>query len=113
MSCAADLPHDTSPDAIQAIILVELEKIKFISEDELDAARNELLHSMYSEFYDRSTMAYSFGRAFVHTNDPLLYPKLLKNIKSIHREDIRRIIDQYLTDDNSITLYLTVKKSKK
>ena len=113
MSCAADLPHDTSPDAVQAIIRVELKKIKFISEDELDAARNELLHSMYSEFYDRSTMAYSFGRAFAHADDPLLYPKLLKNIKSIHREDILRIIDQYLTDDNSVTLYLTLKKSKK
>ena len=113
MSCVADLPHDTSPDTIQAIILVELEKIKFISEDELDAARNELLHSMYSEFYDRSTMAYSFGRAFAHTNDPLLYPKLIKNIKSIHREDISRIIDRYLTDDNSITFYWTIKKTKK
>ena len=112
MSCAADLPHDTSSDAVQAIIRVELEKIKVISEDELDASRNELLHSMYSEFYDRSSMADSFGRAFAHTNDPLLYPKLLKNIKSIHREDIPRIIDQYLTNDNSITVYLTVKKTK-
>ena len=113
MSCAADLPHDTSPDAVQAIIRVELEKIKFISEDELDASRNELLHSMYSEFYDRSSMAYSFGRAFAHANDPMLYPKLLKNIKSIHREDISRIIDRYLTDDNSITFYWTIKKTKK
>ena len=109
MSCVADLPHDTSSDAVQAIIRVELEKIKSISEDELNAARNELLHSMYSEFYDRSSMADSFGRAFAHANDPLLYPKLLKNIKSIHREDIPRIIDQYLTDDNSITVYLTLK----
>ncbi len=108
MSCTADLPHETSPDTVQAIIRVELEKIKFISEDELNASRNELLHSMYSEFYDRSSMAYSFGRAFAHANDPLLYPKLFKNIKSIHREDIPRIIDQYLTDDNSITLSLTL-----
>ncbi len=113
MSCAADLPHDTSSDAVQAIIRVELEKIKFISGDELDASRNELLHSLYSEFYDRSSMAYSFGRAFAHANDPLLYPKLLKNIKSIRREDIPRIIDQYLTDDNSITFYWTIKKTKK
>ena len=108
MNCVADLPHDTSPDTVQAIIRVKLKKIKFISEDELNAARNELLHSMYSEFYDRSSMAGSFGRAFAHANDPLLYPKLLKNIKSICREDIPRIIDQYLTDDNSITLSLTL-----
>ena len=113
MSCAADLPHDTSPDALQAIIRVELKKINFISEDELNAARNELLHSMYFEFYDRSSMAYSFGRAFAHANDPLLYPKLLKNIKSIHREDIPRIIDQYLTNDNSITLSLTLPVKEK
>ena len=113
MNCAADLPHDTSPDTVQAIIRVELKKIKFISEDELNAARNELLHSMYFEFYDRSSMADSFGRAFAHANDPLLYPKLLKNIKSIHREDISRIIDQYLTDDNSITLSLTLPTQEK
>ncbi|MYK53355.1 MAG: insulinase family protein [Gemmatimonadetes bacterium] len=113
ISCLADLWHDTSSDAIQAIIRVELEKLKSISEDELDASRNELLHSMYSEFYDRSSMADSFGRAFAHANDPLLYPKLLKNIKSIHREDIPRIIDQYLTDDNSITLSLTLPTQEK
>ena len=108
ISCLADLWHNTSSDAVQAIIRVELEKLKSISEDKLNASRNELLHSMYSEFYDRSSMADSFGRAFAHANDPLLYPKLLKNIKSIHREDIPRIIDQYLTDDNSITISLTL-----
>ena len=66
------------------------------------------LRTLYSEFYDHSRLAYSFGQAFAHANDPLLYPKLFKNIKSIHREDIPRIIDQYLTDDNSITLSLTL-----
>ena len=53
-----------------------------------------------------SSMAYSFGRAFAHAlMIPLLYPKLIQKILNLFvREDIPRIIDQYLTDDNSITL---------
>ncbi len=112
MSCTADLPHTTSPDAIHDIIQVELEKLKSISEDDLNAARNELLHRLYSTFYDHSSMAYSFGKAFAHANDPLLYLKLINDIKSIQKENIPRIINQYLTDDNSITVYLTLKKNK-
>ena len=104
MSCTADLPHSTSSDAVHDIIRVELEKIKSISEDELNAVRNEQLHSMYSAFFDRSSMANSFGRAFAHAKDPMLYPKLIRDIESVRTEDIRRIIDQYMADDNSITL---------
>ena len=109
MICAADLSHNTSLDTIKTIIYAELKKIKSqgISEDELNAARNQQLVTMYSAFYNRSSMAYSFGRAFAHANDPLLYPKLIKDLKSIRKEDIPRIIDQYLTQDNSITVSLT------
>ena len=110
MTCTADLPHSTSPDAVHDIIRVELEKMKSISENELNAARNEQLQSMYSSFYNRSSMASSFGQAFVHTNDPMLYPKLIKDIESVSPEDIRRIIDQYMADDNSITLSWTLRR---
>ena len=113
MSCYADLPHNTSLDAVHALILVELMKLKSISEEDLNAARNELLYSMYSGFYDRSGMAYQFGRAFAHASDPMLYPKLIRDMKSIRAEDIPRLIDQYLTNDNSITLSLTLKQENK
>ena len=106
--CYAELPHDTSRNRLHAMIRKELDKLKSISEEDLNAARNRLLRTRYSEFYDHSRMAVLFGQAFAHANDPLLYPKLFKNIKSIHREDIPRIIDQYLTDDNSITHSLTL-----
>ncbi len=113
MECLADLPHDTSLDAVHALILVEFMKLKSISAEELNAVRNEQLHSVYSDFYDRSEMAYQFGEAFAHANDPLLYPKLIKDMKSIRKEDIPRIIDRYLIDDNSITVSLTLKKENK
>ncbi len=113
MTCAADLPHSTSSDAVHAIIRIELEKIKSISEDEIKAACNEQLQSMYSTFYNRSSMANSFGQAFAHTNDPMLYPKLIGDIESVSTEDIRRIIDLYLTNDNSITLSLRLRRDTK
>jgi len=113
MICAADLPHTTSSDAVHAIIRIELEKIKSISKDELKAACNEQLQSMYSAFYNRSSMANSFGQAFSHTNDPMLYPKLIGDIESISTEDIRRIIDLYMADDNSITLSLRLRRDTK
>ncbi len=112
MHCYAELPHDTSRNRFQNMISKELENLKSISDAELNTARNQQLTTMYSAFYNLSSMAYSFGQAFAHANDPLLYPKLIKDLKSIRRQDIPRIIDQYLTDDNSITYSLTVSKKK-
>ena len=115
LSCTADLPLDTSIDAIETAIQTELEEIKTngISEDEFTAAQNLQLKSMYSEFHDRSRMTLQFGQAFAHTNDPLLYPKLIKDLKSVRRADIPRLIDQYLVDENSITLSLTMPEKKR
>ena len=113
MRCYAELPHDTSRNRLHRLIRAELENLKFISEAELNAARNQQLTTMYSAFYNRSSLASSFGRAFVCANDPFLYPKLIKDLKSIRREDIPRIIDQYLMDYNSITHSLTVPPEKK
>ena len=113
MNCYAELPHETSSNTLHAMIQSELEKLKSISEAELNAARNQQLTTMYSTFYNRLSMASSFGQAFAHTNDPLLYPKLIKDLKSIRREDIPRIINQHLMDYNSITHSLTVPETKK
>ncbi len=115
LSCTADLPTDTSIDAIETAIQTELEKIRArgVSADEFTAAQNLHLKSMYSDFYDRSDMALEFGRAFAHANDPLLYPKLIKDLKSARRDDILRLVDQYLTNDNSITLSLTLPAQEK
>ena len=113
MHCYAELPHDTSRNKLHAMISAELEKMKTISDAELNAARNQQLTAMYSAFYNHLSMASSFGQAFACTNDPLLYPKLIKDLKSIRREDIPRIIDQYLMDYNSITHSLTVPIPKK
>ena len=115
LSCTADLPTEISIDVIETAIQTELEKIRAlgVSEDEFTAAQNLHLKSMYSDFYDRSDMALEFGRAFAHANDPLLYPKLIKDLKSARRDDISRLVDQYLTNDNSITLFLTLPAQEK
>jgi len=106
-TCYAELSHNTSRNTIQDMIHVALANLKTISDAEFNAARNQKLNTLYSAFYNRSSMAYSFGRAFAHADDPLLYPKLIQDLKSIRAEDIPRIIDQYLKDDNSITHSLT------
>ncbi len=112
ISCYAELPHDTSRNKLHTVINAELEKLKSISKAELNAARNQQLTAMYSAFYNRSSMASSFGRAFASANNPLLYPKLIKDLKSIRRDDIPRIINRYLREYNSITHSLTVPKKK-
>ena len=107
MTCYAELPHNTSRNTIQDMIHVGLMNLKTISDAELNAARNQQLNTLYSAFYNRSSLAYSFGSAFAHADDPLLYPKLIQDLKSIRTEDIPRIIEQYLTDNNSFTYSLT------
>ncbi len=108
ISCYAELPHDTSRNKLHTVINAELEKLKSISEAEFNTARNQQLTAMYSAFYNRLSMASSFGRAFTSVDNPLLYPKLIKDLKSIRRDDIPRIINRYLRDYNSITHSLTV-----
>lgn len=107
MTCYAELPHNTSRNTIQDMIHVALVNLKTISDAEFNAARNQQLNTLYSAFYNRSGLATSFGSAFAHAGDPLLYPKVIQDLKSIRAEDIPRIIDQYLKDDNSITHSLT------
>ncbi len=107
MTCYVELPHDTSRNTIHDMIHVALANLKSISDAELNAARNQKLNTLYSAFYNRSSMATSFGGAFAHAGDPLLYPKLIQDLKSIRPEDIPPIIDQYLKDDNSFTHSLT------
>ena len=107
MTCYAELPHNTSRNTIQDMIHVALVNLKTISDAEFNAARNRQLTTMYSAFYNRSRMATSFGGAFAHAGDPLLYPKLIQDLKTIRPEDIPRLIDEYLKDDNSITHSLT------
>ncbi len=113
MHCYAELSHDMSRNKLHAMISAELEKLKTISEVELNAARNQQLTAMYSALYNHLSMASSFGQAFAHANDPLLYPKLIQDLKFIRREDIPRIINQYLLDYNSVTHSLTVPEKKK
>ena len=113
MNCYAELPHDTSRNRLHAIIQSELKKLKSISKAKLNAARNQQLTTIYSTFYNRSGLASLFGHAFALANDPLLYPKLIQDLKSIRRADIPRIIDQYLRDGNSVTHSLTLLTEEK
>ena len=89
MTCYAELPHNTSRNTIQDMIYVALVNLKTISEAEFNAARNQQLTTMYSTFYNRSSMANLFGRAFAHAGDPLLYPKLIQDLKTIRQKIFR------------------------
>ena len=113
MNCYAELPHDTSRNRLHAIIQSKLKKLRSISDTEFNAARNQQLTTIYSTFYNHSSMASLFGHTSALANDPLLYPKLIQDLKSIRREDIPRIIDQYLRDGNSITHSLTLPTEEK
>lgn len=113
MVISVEMPGVTSTDAIEAEIEDELRKIETngIPETDLLAARSIQLRQLYSEFSDRSRMAYRFGDAFAHDGDPLHYPRLIRDIESVNTRDVKRNIGQYLAEDNSITLSWTSKET--
>lgn len=102
----ATMPPVTSMDAVDSAIRGELREIrtKGVSVNQLEAARNTELSRQYSEFYDRSTMARRFGEAFALSLDPLRYPKLISEIRTVSAGDVWRIVEHYLSMNNSVTL---------
>ena len=112
IACNAVMPAVTSMGAIEEAIGKEIQRVKShgITEDEFSAALNRRLRSLYSEFYDRSDIAYRFGQAFARAGDPLLYPRIINQIQRVRVDDIPRIVREHLIEDNSITLTWTIKE---
>lgn len=112
ISCVAEMDPESSTGTVENAVLARLEAIKTngVSEAELSAARNSQLRRRYSEYYDRSDMAYRFGQAFARAGDPLLYPRTISQIQRVRVDDISRIVREHLVEDNAITLTWTKKK---
>ena len=112
ISFVAEMEPVSSTKVIENAVLARLEDIKThgVSENDLSAARNSQLRRQYSEYYDRSDMAYRFGQAFAQAGDPLLYPRTIHQIQRVSADDIPRIVREHLIEDNAITLAWTIKK---
>ena len=110
LNLEAKMPLATSMEAVDTAIRRELLEIrtKGVTENQLLAARNSELSRLYSEFYDRSTIARRFGEAFTLSHDPLRYPKLISEIQSVSAGDISRIALNYMSTANSVTLSRTL-----
>ena len=113
IACNAVMPAAPTVASIENAMGNEIQRIKShcITEDEFSAARNKRLRSLYSEFYDRSRMAYLFGKAFALTDDPLVYPRFIRQVKRVTSDDIARVAGQHLIEDNAITLTWKIKES--
>ncbi len=112
MGCNAEMVPVRSINTVENAIRSRLDEIRTqgITESELAAGRNIQLRKQYSRLYDRSAMAWRFAAAFVRGSDPLLYPRLIRQIQRVNDDDIQRIISEHLIRENSITLSWTIKK---
>ena len=50
------------------------------------------------------------ARHLLMRGDPLLYPRLIRQIRGVNVDDIQRIVGEHLVDAKSITLSWTLKK---
>ena len=112
MGCNAEMVPVRSMKTVENAIRSRLDEIRTqgITESELTAGRNIQLRYRYSRLYDRSDMAWRFGAAYVRGGDPLLYPRLIRQIQRVNVDDIQRIVGEHLIDAKSITLSWTLKK---
>lgn len=114
IACDAVMPANRPIETVGSAVREKLEEIKThgITEDDLAAARNTRLRHLFSEFFDRSEMAYGFGEAFVLAGDPLHYPRMIRQIRRVDIGDISRIANEHLNDEKSITLSWTLKEER-
>ena len=114
IACDAVMPAERPIETVDNAVREKLEEIKTdgITEDDLAAARNTQLRHLFCEFFDRSEMAYGFGKAFVLTGDPLHYPRMIRQIQRVDIGDISRIANEHLNDEKSITLSWTLREER-
>ncbi len=77
-----------------------------IGDGEIERAKR-LVISDYLHSHERiDSVASSMTSSQILTGDPAFFEKYVDEVKKVEKEDVRRIVSEYLTRDNSTTVFL-------
>lgn len=102
------------PDVLDAAMLAEVEETKknLISEEEFQKLKNQFENDFVNSYSSVSGVAENLANYLVYFGDANLINTEFIRYQSVSREDIRRVANKYLTDNNRVVLHYLPKSSK-
>lgn len=102
------------PEVVEAALDAEYEKLKenLITERELQKLQNMIENQFLSRFSSISTRAELLANYHVYHGNANLINNEIEEYMEVTREDIKRVANKYLRDDNRVALYYLPKKSQ-
>jgi predicted Zn-dependent peptidase len=103
-----------NPEDLEADMLAEIEKVQteLIDEREFQKLQNQIENDFVSRNSSVAGVAESLANYHVYFGDADLINNEIDRYRQVTREDIQRVAQKYLTEDNRTTLYYLPKSSQ-
>ena len=100
-------------DPVEAAIYEEIERLKKepIAEWELQKAKNTTRRNFINGLQSSLSRAVTIGQYTVYYNEPNLINMRLDKVSAVTKEDVQRVANKYLTDNNR-TVVITMPAAK-
>lgn len=108
----ANLGSGTTPEALEAAMDEEYEKVKneLISEREYEKLINQIETQFYSQNSSMAGIAENLANYHVYYGDANLINTEIEKYRKVTRQDIQRVAQKYLNKENRVALYYVPKK---
>jgi zinc protease len=109
----ATLRPNVKPEDVEAIIYAEIERLKKepIADWELQKAKNTTRRNFINGLQSSLNRAVTMGQYTVYYNEPNLINLRLQKVAAVTKEDVQRVANKYLADNNR-TIVVTTPKAR-
>ncbi len=82
-----------------------------INDEQIRIVKNNLQRELYHVAVTPSSLGQRLGDSFINTNDLALHFKAMKHIEQTTKDDIRRVVSNYILDGKFTSVRLLPQKS--
>jgi zinc protease len=109
----ATLRPNVKPEDVEAIIYAEIDRLKKepIADWELQKAKNTTRRNFINGLQSSLNRAVTMGQYTVYYNEPNLINLRLQKVAAVTKEDVQRVANKYLADNNR-TIVVTTPKAR-
>jgi predicted Zn-dependent peptidase len=105
----AQLSDDVTFEEIELVFHTTVKELAdgSISDEQIQIVKNNLLKETYQSATSPASLAQKLGDGFINANDLAFPLKVVGQIEQVTREDIRRVVTNYILNGKSTTVKLT------
>jgi len=109
----ATLRQGVKPEDVEAVIYAEIDRLKKepIADWELQKAKNTTRRNFINGLQSSLNRAVTLGQYTVYYNEPNLMNTRLDKVTAVTKDDVQRVANKYLTDNNR-TIVITMPQAK-